>query len=439
MAQKAWFWACAAVAVAGVGAPGARVEAGQKGPVLTAAPILGGHDAPDETAVIQFSPTDNRIACSAAVIAPNLVLTARHCLANTPLTFNCDPANPSGGGFDLGALVPAQELRVYLSQTYLNQPRDVAADARGKKVFSDPVANLCGHDVAIVWLDHDLPGRRRLPLRLTASKVNEPATAVGWGAINTKGEKPVFLQRVDTTVLALGPANYEMVPGLPLVTTLERELVVGKTACGGDSGSPLLSKETGAVIGTLSYLTNVDPARNEIINIFEEPLPWCTDGLASIYHTLEGRPFIEQAFAEAGHKLWREGEPEPLAFGQSCTSADQCDSGICVGAPGATICSRACDAGACPEGLQCADVEGRQVCTSGGAGGGPDPGGSAGAGVVEPPPTNPAQGGGGDDEGCQMAEGVAPAGASWAALALLLGLSRRRRPSACAGRRGHRL
>jgi hypothetical protein len=202
--------------------------------------------------------------------------------------------------------------------------------------------------------------------------------------------------------------------------------VVGKAACSGDSGSPLVSKETGAIIGTLSYLTNVDPEKNELVNI-AEPVPWCDDGLASVYHTLEGRPFIEQAFAEAGHKLWLEGEPEPLAFGQGCASADQCDSGICAGPPGATICSQACDTGGCPEGLRCASIDGKQVCTSGepsagGSGGSPDPGGSGG--TVSPGP-NPADNGG--DDGCQAAVGATSRGAAlWGMVGLALGLFRRR-------------
>ncbi len=418
-------WAVAAVAASLSWARGARADAGAAS--LAAAPIIGGQDAPGDSNVVQFTALDTSITCSGTLVAPNLLLTARHCLVITDISFDCDPIKPNGGDFTLGTAVPADQLRVFQSETFLTEPRGLSPDARGKQVFSDSLFTLCGHDVALVLLDRDLPGVRRLPLRVAEStEVNEPVHVVGWGVTNIAGDRPTVRQRRDLNILAFGPANYQMVPGLPLVTTVKRELVTGLASCTGDSGSPLFASATGAVVAVSSYSTNVYREKNAPKSA-SELYPWCSEGAASVFHTLDGRPFIEQAFAAAGHRVWVEGQPEPLVFGQTCTAAEQCDSGLCVGPEGSAVCSQICAAGAaCPGGLVCAQLGAQSVCAPEGFGAGGTGGGVSGSGGGGEP-SNPSSGGGGD--GCQ-AGGVAPASAGGAGLALGLALvakSRRRR------------
>jgi hypothetical protein len=397
-----------------------------------APPIIGGQDAPDGNQnVMQITTISDRITCNGSLIAPNLLLTARHCLVQSDISFDCDPTKPNGGNtFDVGAAIAADKVRIFKSDQAVLQPLGLAPTAVGRALFADNTITLCGHDVAILLLDQDVPGAVRKPLRLSkSSRVGEPAYALGWGAESIFGGRPPNLQRLDVNILALGPANYQMIEGLPLVTTVERELVVGQSACTGDSGSPLVAAETGAIIGVASYVTNVYPERSNppYVNPVTGIYPWCGEGSAAIYQTLENRPFIAQAFAASGHRAWLEGKPEPtLAFGEACTADELCDTGPCV----AGVCAKPCDAGTCPEGYACLNVGGQSVCgpppSSGpsGAAGAVSAGGEAGAPVVVPNPSAA-----NTNDGCAASGRAQPAGEVAVVLGLLAvtGARRRRR------------
>lgn len=393
----------AALAAAALAAGGARAEGGVGS---RGAAIVKGRDAPGDVGVLQLTPTPSRIVCTGSVIAPNLVLTARHCVADVEnIGFVCDPSKQDGGGVDVGSSVPPESLRFYLSEAFVTDDaiKVVPPDAIGKKIFASSTLGACANDVAVVMLDRDLDGVRRLPLRLDLStQVGEAVYGVGWGNISTQGERPSVRQRRDdVSVLALGPARHELVPGLPAVPAIGGEVMVGQVGCNGDSGSPLRSQATGAIIGVLSYVVNVYPEKNRFTSA-REPLPWCGDGAATIYHLLGGRDFLTQAFAESGHKPWVEGRPEPLAFGATCQGPDECDSGLCVAGLGASFCSARCDVTACTQGYSCVGLGGQQVCA---------PEGDSGA----------------KDDGCGVAGRPAPWGEVLLAFAAIFAAKRRRR------------
>lgn len=125
---------------------------------------------------------------------------------------------------------------------------------------------------------------------------------------------------------------------------------------------------------------------------------------------------ILAAFAEAGEKVWLEGEPDPrkAGFGLTCAAPEDCQSNWCLGAGGKNFCSQVCaDDKPCPEGYSCSDVGGTKLCV-------PTP--------AAPPPAAPASGSSG---GCS-ASGATPfsTGLGFGALlglAALVGVGRRRR------------
>jgi hypothetical protein len=417
--QAGRWWAAALVAC------GALVPRG----AAASAPIVGGYDAPVDLSVVQVAPVNDQIVCTGVLVAPNLLLTARHCIVDVELDIECDPDKPGGGDtFNVGEVSDPQRVRAFVSETQLQSTLGLAPSAVGRAIFADNTVTLCGHDVAIVQLDRDIAGVPRKQLRLTASsRVGEPAYALGWGVTTIFGVRPERCQRRDVTLLAFGPANYQMVEGMPLIDAVKGEVVVGQSACAGDSGSPLFAAETGAIIGIASYASNAYPDKADPPPdhnpVFDGAFPVCGEGSAAIYQLLSDRPFIAKAFAASGHRPWLEGKPEPtLAFGQACTSDDLCDTGPCVGAPGQTVCAKPCDAGGCPDGYACVDLSGQSICAPAGEAGG------TGAPPGATPPVMPVSGAAKND-GCEARGGARPAGAFASTLGLLFlaHLRRRRR------------
>ncbi|HEU4534372.1 MAG TPA: S1 family peptidase [Polyangiaceae bacterium] len=372
---------------------------------------MGGRDAPEDEWVVQITASETSIQCSGTLVAPNLVLTARHCVASFAVgEFACDPRLPPPQV--MSPFWPARQLRVFAGPARVEEPRGATPDAVGAQIFAEPKPGFCQGDLALVLLDRPIAGVRRVPLRLTdTTRVGEPVFTSGWGVVDTFARRlPARQRRDDLTVLSVGPLSYEIVEGTPAIFTAPGQLIVGQSSCSGDSGAPLMAAETGAVVAVFSTNVNAYPEKYTD-DTLSEPYAYCGLGAAAVFHTLANRPFVLEAFAASGHRPWLEGQPEPAAFGQACAGPDGCDSGLCVSGAGAPFCSAACDEAACPDGFECIRIDGRAVCGRGGAALAGDGGG-----------------------GCRAAAGGAPAGGLVAALGGLLAAAAGRR----AGRRGAR-
>src|SRR5215207_1149275 len=123
------------------------------------------------------------VLCSASLVAPNLVLTARHCVSYLmPGRFSCNVRgelidNPEGGG-TLGSHLPAESIEVFGRATPRSTPL-----ARGQQIISTLAQAICTNDVAFIVLDTalELP---IVPLRLEgAALVGESGSLVGFGLV----------------------------------------------------------------------------------------------------------------------------------------------------------------------------------------------------------------------------------------------------------------
>jgi hypothetical protein len=248
------------------------------------APIVNG-EASDETDdfVLRLESQaigGDRESCTATLVAPNVVFTALHCVSYFGGgQFSCSPdgalvPNSPGDG-EIGALAPAESVRVFVGAATKTQP-----DAFGIKVFGTGASNICRNDFAIVILDQNLD----LPvasLRLVRPMVKgELMTVVGYGLTETQtsdGRK----RRSGVPVTDVGP----LVLSGP-TTAAPRTFVTSQGACFGDSGGPAFSEETGALSGVYSLAGGqVCTARNAR-NVYTRLSPFTK--------------LIEQAFAEAG-------------------------------------------------------------------------------------------------------------------------------------------
>lgn len=295
--------------------------------------------------------------CSGSLIAPNLVLTARHCVAlteGTPgETVECGVTHFSYEGRGNRFLVSPKTVR----------PVDVVDPNlyRGDEVRVVPGANdICGFDVALIILQGaGIPSELATPLvpRIDASpSANEIFSATGYGLTEPDGVLSGTRMRTDGNTVRCAGAGCGALASSQIRSS--EWLSVDARVCPGDSGGPALD-EQGRVIGVASR---------------------GADGCGSIIYgdVASWADFIIDTALDAAERggydapSWTSGSSEPPeeptadsgdAIGQSCSAA--CSGGLaCYSATGAPpgICVPRCTEGAseCPENYACSEALG--VC-----------------------------------------------------------------------------
>jgi len=345
------------------------------------APIISGHasDASQDFVIllVHYDPSQGIVeSCSGSLLAPNLVLTARHCVSNTDgQGFACDQnGNSLTGGGAIGSDFPASSLSVYYGET---RPTlgVTPPDAKGAAIYHDGATNLCNHDLALVLLDQAIPGADIAQIRLDSPPtVDERTDAVGWGLVNDSTFPSVRQQRDNVLVQIVGPfaGSANQLPVAP------NDFLVGESICSGDSGGPSLDMTTNAILGVVSAGGNntaYDP---------NNPAGTCI-GATNYYTRVDAfSDLIRQACADAGQDPWLEGGPDPrlAKFGDACTTGADCQSGLCLDNG---TCTQDCtaDPTSCPTGYDCTAVSDTQSeCTVHASGCETSGHGGNGAGVI---------------------------------------------------------
>lgn len=271
-------------------------------------PIVGGiTSGTSQDAVVALARFANgaRVGlCTATLVAPNLVVTARHCVSATDATAACGAdGKPVAGAMLHGDRAPAT-LAVYAASGGLapDTTAEAGASAHGKALVVDGATTICNHDLAFVILDVAL-GAPIAPVRLGAPTMTEALTAVGFG-ITEAGALPARrMQRSGLALVGAGPMVY---PDDARYGVGDGELLVGESACSGDSGGPVLSA-SGAVLGVASRAGNGKPRDPN------NAASTCTGATAhAVYAELGANVALAtRAFKEAGATPWLEGQPDP--------------------------------------------------------------------------------------------------------------------------------
>ncbi len=305
----------------------------------TALPIIGGVEDDDALAhesVVLLAVGDG--ACSGSLIAPNLILTARHCVSHTIVNgISCDPYGDSGNGNHVGDDYAPADIRVFTGfapDFFFGEPVTV-----GKQLFHHPEKILCDRDIALVLLESDVPGITPMPVRLgSPAVIGELTMAIGYGLThpNNYGSSGRRFRRGDIPVLTSGrDLNY---------WSGANELQLGQSTCQGDSGGPVIAMATGAILGVTSRGGD------------------CISDTQIFSRTDAHKALIEQALAAAGHAAVLEPgtPPQPearKAVGAGpCTAGSQCKNDLCLGTAANSYCSKLCYPQSCPTGMICIDT-----------------------------------------------------------------------------------
>ena len=291
------------------------------------APVVNGEVSPRggiEDAVLLLHTTVDgaELICSSSLVAPNLVLTARHCVSHLVQgLFTCtaqgELVSEDAAAGTLGRQLPADSLEFFSGKV----PRTTPA-AYGQEVISTLSETICVNDLAFVVLDRplDLPV---LPLRLGGrAERGEPVTLVGYGlddAMSQTESLDVATQpRTHNDTLVVADVGLDVADDSVFSTAPPRTIVVeGLAGCLGDSGGPLMARKTGAALGVYSLLGGAGCLAANARHLFA--------------HVPVFEALISDAFAAAGAKP----TPEPSEAASGAGAGNEAGaSGNAAGSPG---------------------------------------------------------------------------------------------------------
>ena len=308
--------------------------------------IKGGYADHDDVAVVGMASVGGGGGgiCSGTLIAPNVVLTAQHCVARIRNTVGSGGVDCVNSYFD-PPYKPSQ-LFVTTEQTMSYNP-NIYHGAR--EVLIPPGDGVCGRDVALIILSQPVDPLEAIPItpRVDTALVADPNpgnfmiqpngerySAVGYGQIgDDQGGAGARRRRDDLFVRCEGN-------GCPFGWDTEW---IGDTGiCSGDSGGPALDVD-GRVVGVASR--GASDCRFPTYGYVYGWGEWIKQGV--IYAS--GVAQIEPPNWSLG---WPTHPGYQYSMGESCTNGLACESGLCLKG----YCSRLCNENAvCPAGFQCVE------------------------------------------------------------------------------------
>jgi V8-like Glu-specific endopeptidase len=305
--------------------------------------------------LVHYDPTDRSGVgqCTGTLLAPRLVLTARHCVGDTDAYAAC---KADGTPIMAGAIRKNHKADTMYVFTGKDRPdfgraQDIEPAGQGMKILDDGGKNLCNHDIALIVLKEPITNVPIAPVRLDGDvEVGELITAVGWGVTEDTPSPDQRQQRKNIKITNVGPDK-------SAANVPPNEFEVGESICSGDSGGPGFAQETNAVIGVVSRGGNAGGGAES-----NDPAANCIDGRNLYTKTSPFKDLILQGFELAEAEPWIEGGPDPrkLKPKAACASGDECRSALCLPDPDAaneTTCAEDCSV------TETCSVEG-EVCTA---------------------------------------------------------------------------
>jgi|GEM_PF-2536027 len=235
--------------------------------------VVGGEPSDQSSVVLIRAERGNGGSlCTASILAPHLLLTARHCVSlyvEGEYTCSIDggldlsrPRTPANAG-EMGAVLEGSSINVYAEgEPDLSEPTTVVS-----QVLAPETDNICRNDIAVLVLEEPLEAPP-VALRLDGPpSFDESIQVVGYGL---NEESRIYRkERLDVELLAVGPSDFFPLEG----QAMPRTFVISSSVCPGDSGGPAFAEQSGEVLGVFSLFRG-DCTSSESRNFYTQVAPY---------------------------------------------------------------------------------------------------------------------------------------------------------------------
>ncbi len=311
--------------------------------------INGGYSEPGQPGVVLLV-HDYGSMCTGTLIAPKIVVTAKHCVRNLDNGFN----------------YPASGFRVYVGPSMYNTVHNV----RGASVRTYPGNGIEDQDIALLTLQSEIPASIATPYGYVVSATEDHAlvmnqtqlTIIGYGEsicgqTNNAGVK----LRTEDTFIGFYNLNGDFA-------------TKGRGANSGDSGGPVFTQDM-KLIGVTSRGADICTGEWAGITI----AAFIPQHLAMIREVMEASGYCAPT---ANRDVCGNGLDDDcngyvddgcIAENDPCNHDWECENGICLEQGGQKRCIKNCDimqfANSCGSGFYCRALEcGQAICAPGSPG-----------------------------------------------------------------------
>ncbi len=376
-----------------------------------------------------------QVLCSGALIAPNLVISARHCVDNVSST-TVDCSTETFGG----PLAPASSYYVTTDSDVFNPS---ATWYQVSQIVTPTETAFCGNDLSLLVLTSNVPSSV-VPVFVTpeiwrpiyAPEYSTNETAIGYGLDAPSDMASAGIRRILQYVpIRCVPNDSNPMlrcPGVSVSGVATNEFYAGNGLCEGDSGSSAYEQVnfTAGIPVSLGVLSRGGTSGNTCVgSVYTQLYPWQSLIVSTAVMAAAAGGYPAPAWttppvtgtdggssgaSDSGSHDGAAADGGKLPNGSPCSSPAACASGQCaaVGPDGGGICAEPCSGGMCPMGFSCM----QDFCVQSMV---------TGAGSSH---------GGGQSGGCAVGRGAGagrePGTPALLALGLAAGLARRRRARA---------